>query len=416
MLFKQRNGRIDRYGQTERPQIRYMVTTPKNDEIHGDLRILEVLVEKEQQAEANIDDPASLMGVYDVKEEETLTADAIESDTTPAEFDDDLSDEVDVMEILLGDNEVDDTSRVEDRVASPLSLYEGEFDYVKAALRHLKERRDARLDVDLYEDAETVRLTATDEIEDRFRRLPDEIWPEDDVFFLSSDPDRVQASIVEARTEEHAWPATQYLWRLHPLSQWVDDKVLASFHRNEAPILTLPTLGVEETIVVCSGNVPNRKGQSVVNPWVGVRFWKDMEPKVLPFEQVLDDTGLVGEEPPNPARAVDVEALEALVPRAVDAARTWVERRRNEVNDRLNDKLNRRLQELETLQAEHERVLERKYAESDRPAQIVETELEKDRRELDDIFEEFLEWVERSMTIEEEAYIQVIAVLTGRSP
>ena len=102
MLFQQRNGRIDRYGQTESPQIRYMVTTPRNEDIHGDLRILEVLIEKEQQAEANINDPASLMGVYNVEDEQKVTADAIESDATPEEFDEDLGDEPDPMEILLG--------------------------------------------------------------------------------------------------------------------------------------------------------------------------------------------------------------------------------------------------------------------------------------------------------------------------
>jgi hypothetical protein len=414
MLFQQRNGRIDRYGQTESPQIRYMVTTPRNEEIHGDLRILEVLIDKEQQAEANIDDPASLMGVYDIDEEQQITADAIESGQSAEDFGEDLeTDETDVMELLLGGEDEGEAPDPRADVVDPTSLYDSEFEYLGAALRHLNDHKGAGLDFDLYDEDETVRLTASDEIKERFRRLPDEAWPEDGVFFLSADPDAVQQSIADARKEEHAWPRVQYLWRQHPLSQWASDKVVANFRRNEAPVLSLPTLGAEETIVVCSGNVPNRKGQPVVNDWVGAQFWKDLGPEILTFEEVLQETGLGARQLSNPAPDVDLGALRDLVPTAVEAARDWMEMRRNEKNERLNEKLNARLQELEALQDEHERHLERKYADSDRPAAIVEPEKQEERREIERIFDDFFEWAEDTMTIEEEAYIQVIAVLTG---
>jgi len=417
MLFQQRNGRIDRYGQTKAPQIRYMVTTPENEAIHGDLRILEVLIEKEQQAEANIDDPASLMGVYDIEDEEKVTADAIESGTTPEDFDEDLSEGVDMMQILLGDDEAEGGEDVRDRVEDPVSLYDDTFAYVGDALQHLRQtsrrKNGARLDFDLYDDTETVRLTATDEIKERFDRLPDEVWPEDGVFLLSSDPDRVQQSIADARKKENAWTDVQYLWRLHPLSRWADDKVVASFHRSEAPILTLPTLDPGETIVVCSGNVPNRKGQPKVNEWVGVRFWKDMDPKVVAFEDVLQDTKLDRPRLTNPARPVDSDALRERIPPAVDIAREWMHERRDAINDRLNEKLNHHLQRLERLQVEHEKQLEREFAESDRPDAIVEGRKKEKKRKMERIFDDFFEWMENTMTIEDRAYIQVIAVLTG---
>ena len=416
MLFQQRNGRIDRYGQTEAPQIRYMVTTPKNEAIHGDLRILEVLIEKEQQAEANIDDPASLMGVYDIDQEQKITADAIESGQSAEAFDEDLEeDETDLMELLLGGDAEEETPGREDDVVDPPSFYDSEFEYLGAALRHLNEHKEAGLDYDLYEEDDTVRLTASEEITERFKRLPDEAWPEYDVFFLSADPDDVQDAIVDARKEEHAWPRTQYLWRLHPLSKWADDKVVANFQRSEAPVLALPTLGEDETIVLCSGNVPNRRGQSVVNEWVGVRFFKDLEPKGVPFETVLEETGLGDDRLSKPAPDVDIGALEDLIPPAVETARDWMEERRTEVNARMNEKLDDYLDRLIELQDDHERQLKRKYRETDRPESIVKPEMEKERRKIERIFEEFEGWARRTMKIEEEAYIQVIAVLTGRS-
>jgi hypothetical protein len=45
----------------------------------------------------------------------------------------------------------------------------------------------------------------------------------------------------------------------------------------------------------------------------------------------------------------------------------------------------------------------------------VEPEKEKERREIERTFDEFADWARNTMEIEEEAYIQVIAVLTGVS-
>ncbi len=56
MVFQQRNGRIDRYGQEKRPDIRYMMISSKNERIKGDMRIIRILVEKEEQAFKNIGD------------------------------------------------------------------------------------------------------------------------------------------------------------------------------------------------------------------------------------------------------------------------------------------------------------------------------------------------------------------------
>ena len=70
MVFQQRNGRIDRYGQKETPDIRYMLIGSDNEKIRGDARIMEILVQKEEQAYKNIGDPAVLFGKFNQEEEE----------------------------------------------------------------------------------------------------------------------------------------------------------------------------------------------------------------------------------------------------------------------------------------------------------------------------------------------------------
>ena len=60
MVFAQRNGRVDRYGQRRDPQIVYLLAESVNPTIRGDTRVLEVLIEKDEQAHRNIGDPVGL--------------------------------------------------------------------------------------------------------------------------------------------------------------------------------------------------------------------------------------------------------------------------------------------------------------------------------------------------------------------
>ena len=86
MVFQQRNGRVDRYGQSTSPEIVYLQTDARNERVRGDTRILSVLREKSEQAFENIGDPSAFMGVFDVEEEELVTARAMEAGTSPEEL------------------------------------------------------------------------------------------------------------------------------------------------------------------------------------------------------------------------------------------------------------------------------------------------------------------------------------------
>src|SRR3954453_24143053 len=70
ITLEQRNGRIDRYGQSKTPHIVYLVMKAKSDEMKDDLAILVRLIAKEEVAHKNIGDAATIMGLYDAKEEE----------------------------------------------------------------------------------------------------------------------------------------------------------------------------------------------------------------------------------------------------------------------------------------------------------------------------------------------------------
>ena len=87
MVFQQRNGRVDRYGQPRTPRIVYLVTESTNKTIRGDTRILEVLQRKDEQAYRNVGDPSAFMNVHDIREEEKMTERAIADGETASHFD-----------------------------------------------------------------------------------------------------------------------------------------------------------------------------------------------------------------------------------------------------------------------------------------------------------------------------------------
>jgi len=47
------------------------------------------------------------------------------------------------------------------------------------------------------------------------------------------------------------------------------------------------------------------------------------------------------------------------------------------------------------------------------PEKLVQGRKEKERREIDRIFDEYFNWIEETMTTEDNPYIQVVAVLKG---
>jgi SNF2 family DNA or RNA helicase len=86
MVFQQRNGRIDRYGQTHQPRIIYLFTETFVERIKGDMRILEILQSKDEQANKNLGDPGSFLHVVDPEKEAAKIADIMAAGTTPQQF------------------------------------------------------------------------------------------------------------------------------------------------------------------------------------------------------------------------------------------------------------------------------------------------------------------------------------------
>ena len=412
MVFQQRNGRIDRYGQTKQPDIRYMMIQSENEKIKGDTRILEILVEKEEQATKNIGDPAVLMGVWDPIEEEQITAAAIESDLSAAEFAERLSVEeaqLDPLELLMmGATEGEEPVKLQ----RPATLF-SDLEYLSKTLDYLGQRERHRFEE--MRSVQGLQIELSTELKGRLEGLiPEEAFPADDILRLSTDKDYCMEEMrrsLQHDLMESAWPATQYLWPLHPIFEWVRDRTSILYGRQEAPILGLSTnLEEDECIFIMAGTIPNRKSTPVVDEWFALRYKGNRFQGEMSMDQLIEETMLNHSKIPNTNAVNDIQVEETgkLLATAVDQAQKVMEKHYQEYNARVNPQIRDELNKLAELQDRHHTFINTSLEDQKRRR-------EQEMRKVDKIFDDFVEWVTDTLEIEKDPYVRVIAVLTGVS-
>jgi hypothetical protein len=239
--------------------------------------------------------------------------------------------------------------------------------------------------------------------------LPKEVWPEDNTFVLSADPDAIQDEIKRSRKDEKAWPRKHYLWQHNPLLEWINDKIIAGFGRQEAPVLQLSgALGTKETVFILSGLIPNRKGHPLVHRWFGITFNDGEFQQIEDFEQILIRTGLGRKRCPNPNNSIDLDSITSLLPEAVEQAIHFMSEKGYAFEDEINPKLQEHLDKLDLLKDKQYKQLDLFYMGKKKLSKK-----EQDQREIDKKFDDFIYWVEDTMTTEDNPFIQVVAVLQG---
>lgn len=412
MVFQQRNGRIDRYGQERTPRIFYLITESRNEKIRGDMRILELLIQKDEQARKNIGDPSAFMGVYDIDQEEAITAKAMETGKSAEEFERELEknlqDTFDPLALLMGEEAPAEGPDSLEAIRSMPSLFSGDFDYLHSALSHLKRHEEFQMIA--YPDEKRLDFTAPEDLLHRFRLYPREILPEEGRFILSADKEVIQEEIRRSRRDEKAWPRIHYLWELNPVVEWVTDRLLSAFGRNEAPVLKLPgLLDEDQAIFVISGLIPNLKGQPLVHRWLAVEFKAgSVEKEPMDFFEVLEGLSLGKKELPNITAQEDLERLQKHVPEAVEWARTYMSDYHRDFVERTVPRLQEQLDRLERLK---ERQYEQLSLFDSSPQNLARRQQR--QREIDRIFSEYQTWIRETMTAEDRPYLRLIAVLCG---
>lgn len=408
MVFQQRNGRIDRYGQNERPDIRYMLIQSENAKIKGDVRIIEILVQKEEQAQKNIGDPSMLMGKFNIEEEELVVSDAIEQKMDGASFERSLQQEEDSFnpfELFMKEAE-SESLKVEKSDDETLFT---DKEYLEHALNFLNKDESHP-----FEEMQTVsgcKIKLNDEMIRRLKALmPQEAIDGRESLSLSDDKSFCMKEIIRSmqnNLDEAAWPEAQYLWKQHPIMQWVNDKTGLLFDRGEAPVVGLTQgLSKGESIFIVNGTIPNEKSTPLVDEWFGV-FYKDGKfCGILTMPQIITKTH-INKELVNTGALLDsvISELTPLLDDVVLQAKKNLEEKYNQYQEKTNPLIDEEVDKLESL-----RQRKMDYQQSLFDAERFKNEAE---RKVNKIFDEFVDYVKETLTIKNNPYIKIVAVLQG---
>lgn len=413
MVFQQRNGRVDRYGQKQMPDIRYLLTQSDNEKIHGDARIMEILVKKEEQAYRNIGDPAVLFGKFNQEEEELYTAAAIENGVSAEDFGKELDTsegEFDPFEMMMKSAASKEDTKIE--YCDETTIY-SDLDYIRTALSTFSDTVD--VDITDMDSVKGLNIKLTEEMQRRFlKALPDEAMPSDGIMRLSPDIEyckREMQRCMANNLSEVAWPATTFLWRLHPLFGWINDKAGILYRRGEVPYITLAEgITAAELLFIVEGQIPNRNSTSVVDEWFVLSYTDGKYTNMLSMSDAIGKTHLLSDRLPN-AKKADATAVlfaESLLEDVVANSSRIMEKKYQEYKERTEPYIYAELERLEMLKEKHKDAQLSIFDMQGQQRKKSEKE-----REIDEIFNAFYEWEKDSVEIRNNSYIQIIAVITG---
>lgn len=380
--IEQRNGRIDRYGQTQRPQITTLVLQPDSERFSGDIRVLKKLIEKENEAHTALGDAAALMGKYTAEaEEEAIKAalakgqdlDEVVTDVGAAAQSDELlnlilngvADDADPAETTDGP----DTSTAglspaaqssgPTRGATGLTLYPTPVAFLQDGLamvyRNRPEQRPAAdgsggVNWQFHSREAIAELEPPRDMWSRLESLPQSYLKERGVkanFKLATNKTVGRTLVEAARNSTDAknaslWPEAHYLGPLHPVLDWVADRALSRIPERGG--IYLVRADVEAPTVLVHAGLTNRRGQMVSSIFRSVTFPGGSPDFGLTGEfanaaALIADLGLQSTiSNPGP---VDTSVYQPLVPAAIDTVAESIE----EVIDSGRRRIERRVHE-----------------------------------------------------------------------
>ena len=408
ITLEQRNGRIDRFGQDAVPTIRYLLTVPAAEGLRADHDILKRLTEKANQAAENLGDVAWQMKLHSVEAEERRMTRAIEDGEDPeAPFIVEEEDDDWLEDLLSSDPEEQEPAST----SEPLSLFTEDFAYAKEAFAQLGLDGQAA-GVDWFDDLSGFRLRMPEDLLFRYDYLPPELrrGREGEVK-LTTDRERVMAAYAAARDSEDGWPDWELFWEQHPVAEWLNDRVLATFRRNEAPVIEVAA-GLEpgEGAWVFQSTLSNQRSQPVLVDWSVVRRSPSGDLSIEPFAPLSTEARL-GEPVANPGRALPLDELRSDLPRAVEEVRKHLAAARVAYESAAADALRPAVRKLRNWKAKS----------IDRLGHVQESmlvkrsdrmrELERERAEVHAVYDARQAWISSTLRVAATPYIRLAAVL-----
>ncbi|MBB5832518.1 DEAD/DEAH box helicase [Brachybacterium aquaticum] len=340
--IEQRNGRIDRYGQRTPPQITaLLLDLSEVDGFDGDIYVLRRLLEREKEAHEQLGDAASLMQKYDAGAEERALIDVLRSEKDVEDVLPEVA-QIDPMSAflqgLLAQDSAPTRRRDGHRAAQETSFATGLFtsdaDFLLSGLTELHTepgRPIASGGVDLVLDRSTglIQFTPGENLGRRLDHLPQSYLKDrrvKETLHLTSRAD-VAAKRLRAALDDDTgtnWPDVHYLGPLHPVLDWMSDRVLGGVPSGEVFAIHGK---VDQPWVIFQGTLTTARGQIVSSTVLGIandhgtlRALPHTAPSSL-FQEIGLDPDAIGTAVEDPAQ------YQALLRQAVPVAREFMEQR-----------------------------------------------------------------------------------------
>jgi hypothetical protein len=399
------------------------------------LRILEILENKDEQANKNLGDPSAFLNVFDPEKEAEKVGDFMAEGLSPEQVETTLDqaasnkqdNEGDWLLTLFGGgaeatstdtdtSNAANTASSLDHIHNPLSLFDNDFHYATTALTQINQAAPV-CQRSKADEEQIINITAPLDLQDRLRQLPREAQADNDLYALCANRDRVAEAIEkarQARAEEDTWPQLHYLWAQHPIMEWLGDRVLSQFGRHSAPLLLCHQLQPGEQAFVLMSLVPNRKGQPLMVEWqVATRVGEQGAFQLEAFESFATRAGLQANRLANREQGTAYQSvaspMQAALPEAVATMHMFMEQQQKQFAAQLDARLQATLAELKLLQDKQIVQLELRF--ENQIETVKRSRLETRTRQIGHVFDDYRQWVQDTLTTEPKPWIQVLAAV-----
>lgn len=325
ITIEQRNGRIDRYGQLHSPDVRALVVTPDHPQLSGDVRVLSKLLQREFEAHRAFGEAGSLLGLHSIEAEEGAITKAL-SDGSDAEniIPTEPQKSFDLLALLAGGTGV---NPVAERL--PPSLFASDHAFVAEALAAAFPDPTALELRSEPSDLTFISLKPPSDLIRRLSALPQSYLSEQKVaerLQLTADMTVATSQLIRAReSTDSQWPTVGYLSPLHPIIDWLVDKVLVMVGRNQAPVLRA---AVDAPTFCLQGVWSNGRGRPQLVEWLAVTPSDNGEPRIDDLFITLTAAG-VGPKMSNTGEAINTARLQKHLPAVMSAVRAELKVRRS---------------------------------------------------------------------------------------
>ncbi|MEE2732965.1 MAG: DEAD/DEAH box helicase [Pseudomonadota bacterium] len=316
----QRNGRIDRFGQTKNPVVRYLMVKTKQGLMAGDQELFERLVGKVEEINRSTRTGESVLKLYDAQKEEEYIANEgiLNGQTDILDKANPQSQEANDLEntLMAATQQGHDdffaflTGEIE-QTPEPHETQDAEIDnsrirllddatFFQRGYQTLKETLDGNDWHDLEITKEQFILTPPKELGRRLgmpgaaadtvfgaTAIPEESWPDDKQLHLTTNPTRVDNAIRAALAQKGQWSNELLITEQHPVMEWMAERLLMLQPRGEAPVIASEYLEERELLFCFIGQVSSRAGSPLIVDPHAVSFRVGGRYELRPLREAL---------------------------------------------------------------------------------------------------------------------------------